>query len=259
MEEAVEGATAPGSASSGELVGMYTVASVSVVEAAGWLLLVAVVAFAVPYLCADRYEVPRGAYVAILSGVSVLLWSAAMFFVGSGIGQALAWHWRSGLLLAPVVAAIPAVGITRLPATRPRHGKTLVRALGWDAAMYGAAEGALLSALPAFLGWQLVHAMAAPDEPGTGTAWATALAASVLVIVVHHLGYPEFRHPQGLVMASVACGLLTVGYLVTGSVWTPVVGHILLHAAAVVRGNALPPHGDTGRATDAGSVPLATV
>lgn len=41
-------------------------------------------------------------------------------------------------------------------------------------------------------------------------------------------------------------GVLTVGYLLTGSPVTPLVGHVLMHAAAVLHGAEttaqLPPH-----------------
>jgi membrane protease YdiL (CAAX protease family) len=143
-----------------------------------------------------------------------------------------------------------------MPATRPRRGAALTGALGWDALVYGAAEGVLLSALPAHLAWQWTHGLYATHA---APAFVAGLAFSVLVIVVHHLGYPEFRHARGVVMPSIACGLLTVGYLVTGSIWTPILAHVFMHTAAVVKGNALPPHSDAagagrvGRAASRGS------
>ncbi len=204
------------------------------------------VAFAVPYLCADRFDLSRGAYVAVLTAASVLLWGTAVVWSGLSLTQVLSWHWLSGLILAPVVALIPALGITRMEVNRVRHGTALATALSWDAGVYGIAEGLLLSALPGFLAWNWVLTLGLEGWVDSLARWGVPLAFSVLVIVVHHLGYPEFRHPLGLVQASVACGILTLGYLITGSVWTPTVGHVLLHSAAVVRGNALPPHSSGG-------------
>ncbi len=209
----------------------------------GWMIALAALSFVVSFGCADRFDLPRGWYGTVLTGVTVAFWAAAMHWVGPGIAESVRWHWVSGVLVAPLVALIPAAGITRMPATRPRAGARLVRALGWDAAIYGTAEGLLLSALPAYLAWQWVNNAGWSSRVVAGLA---AVTFSVVVIVVHHLGYPEFRQPRSLMMASVACGLLTIGYLLTGSVWTPIVGHVLMHAAAVVRGNALPPHSDAG-------------
>jgi len=211
-----------------------------------WMAVLLLVAFAIPYLCADRFDISRGAYVTVLTVASVLLWAGAVLWSGLSLTQVLSWHWLSGLILAPIVGLIPALGIIRMPATRVRHGGRLATALSWDAGIYGVAEGLLLSALPGFLAWNWVLTLGLDGWTDTLARWAVPLTFSVLVIVVHHLGYPEFRHPLGLVQACVACGLLTLGYLITGSVWTPTVGHVLLHSVAVVRGNALPPHSGIG-------------
>jgi hypothetical protein len=61
-----------------------------------------------------------------------------------------------------------------------------------------------------------------------------------VVIVVHHLGYAEYRNRQ-LVPISAGCGLLTVGYLVTASVIAPMLGHVLMHTVAILHGTELPP------------------
>jgi len=214
-----------------------------------WTAIVLVVAFAVPYVCADRLDLPRGAYVAVLTLASVGLWAEAVVWTGLSVSEVLSWHWLAGLVLAPVVALVPSAGITRMPVTRVRHGGQLAGALSWDAGIYGIAEGLLLSALPAFLAWNWVVALGLDGWVDTLARWAAPLAFSILVIVIHHVGYPEFRHPLGLAQASFACGILTLGYLITGSVWTPTLGHVLLHAAAVVKGNALPPHSTGARHT----------
>jgi hypothetical protein len=71
------------------------------------------------------------------------------------------------------------------------------------------------------------------------------------VIAVHHFGYWDYRSRQVLpVMAG--CGLLTIAFLVTGSVLAPVIGHIAMHVAGLWNGVELPPHrhvaADHGRA-----------
>lgn len=41
---------------------------------------------------------------------------------------------------------------------------------------------------------------------------------------------------------SVGCGLLSLGYLLTGSPNGPTLGHILAHASSLLHGAELPPH-----------------
>jgi hypothetical protein len=67
---------------------------------------------------------------------------------------------------------------------------------------------------------------------------------ALFVILVHHLGYAEFRTLQsrtGLIGALAVCGLQAVAFLLTGTVVAPVLAHIVLHAQMLFRGAELPP------------------
>jgi uncharacterized membrane protein len=67
---------------------------------------------------------------------------------------------------------------------------------------------------------------------------------ALFVIVVHHLGYREFRQRTArktLGGALVACGTQALAFLVTGSIVAPVVAHILLHCQLTLRGDEMPP------------------
>jgi hypothetical protein len=72
-----------------------------------------------------------------------------------------------------------------------------------------------------------------------------ALAASLFVTAAYHLGYVEFRGPR-LLQPLIGNAVLTTGYLMTGSIATPLIGHVIMHGAAVLHGMEttvqLPPH-----------------
>jgi len=74
---------------------------------------------------------------------------------------------------------------------------------------------------------------------------AIGLGASLLVTAAYHLGYREFRGPQlsGPLIGNAA---LTAGYLLTGNAAAPLIGHMIMHGAAVIHGMEttvqLPPH-----------------
>src|SRR5258708_2728393 len=98
----------------------------------------------------------------------------------------------------------------------------------------------LLSGLPAFMTWQMVHALAWAGAPGTLGRWTLPIVASAAVIVIHHLGYWNYRN-RILVPVTLGCSLLTLAYLVTGSFVAPTLGHILMHLGADVHGVEMPP------------------
>ena len=79
---------------------------------------------------------------------------------------------------------------------------------------------------------------------------AIALAASLLVTGVYHLGYREFRGPQ-LVQPLIGNAVVTAGYLLTGNAAAPLLAHVIMHGAAVLHGvettAQLPPHRRTGK------------
>jgi len=74
---------------------------------------------------------------------------------------------------------------------------------------------------------------------------ALALAASLVMIAVYHLGYPEFRGPQVLLVVA-GVGIQSLITLLTGSPIPVVLGHTAMHVTAVLYGLdsviQLPPH-----------------
>jgi hypothetical protein len=93
--------------------------------------------------------------------------------------------------------------------------------------------------------WQALLALGWIDggwaKVGSG---ALAILGALLVILVHHLGYAEFRTKAGrpgLFGALAICGVQALAFLVTGSVLAPIVAHIILHGQLLLRGDELPP------------------
>ena len=206
-----------------------------------WLLAIIVASFLVSWLFATRWRVRRDPYIAVLGVVTFGLAAGYLLWAGIDFGEVLSSAWVPGLAAGAIAGAITALAMTRMPATLHRHGADEGIAFAWEGLVYGVTEGVLLSALPAFVAWQMVHALGWTGAAGDVGVWLVALLASAVVIVVHHLGYWEYRN-RSLVPIVIACGLLTVAFLLTGSVLAPVVGHVIMHSAAIAHGTELPPH-----------------
>jgi hypothetical protein len=206
-----------------------------------WLAALAAISFLVTWVTADKLRMQRAPYIAVLTLVTAAMTAGYIAWAGISVTAVLTTHWGWGLLAAPLCGAFMIWGITRLPVTQRLTGRRLGIALLWEAVIYGIAEGVLLSVLPVLMAWQMIHSLGWPGTGGDIARWTLPIAASIVVTVVHHLGYWEYRN-RLLVPISVGCGLLSVGYLVTASPIAPVLGHILGHATGLVHGTELPPH-----------------
>ena len=233
-------------------------------EAFGAFAIVAFVAFLVTWIVTDRLEVPRTPYIAILSLVMLGLGAGYLAWSGTALTELISPSWAWAILVGLVAGGAMAPGLRRLPqGTRP-EGDALVGALLWEGVVYGTAEGILLATLPVLALWQAAVALGWTDprwgEIGSG---ALAIAGALFVIVVHHVGYREFRGPHArprLVGALVGCGIQALAFLLTGNLLAPIVAHVVLHGQMVVRGIEMPPAarvrllpGDAGGAAPIGS------
>lgn len=206
-----------------------------------WLIGVAAASFAVSELVATKYRVAREPYIGVLTLVTAALTVGYVVWAGLDPVQLLTTHWAWGIAGAMLVPLVLSVLIMRRPVESRSTGSSPAIAVLWESVVYGVAEGVLLSTLPVLITWQMIHGLGWSGAAGTVALWTLPIVASVAVIVVHHLGYWEYRNRE-LRSISLGCGLLSVGYLLTGSPIAPALGHILLHGALLRHGEELPPH-----------------
>ena len=208
-----------------------------------WLGGMAGGSFLISWFLTDVLHARRAAYVAWLT----LLTGGLTFgyLAWSGAGAAF-WvdRWVWGILGAGLAGTFLALMVSRVPTRRSTGRMSGIGAL-WDGVVYGSAEGLLLSVLPVVITWQLLGSLGWTTGWRGAAAVPAALAASVIVIVVHHLGYRAYRGRE-IVSPVVGCTVLSLAYLVTASPIAAVGGHIILHLVMKRRGMELPPHADAG-------------
>jgi hypothetical protein len=212
------------------------------------LAVIAVGSFLVTYVATDLGRMTRTPYIALLTLFTGVLTWAYLWASGTGAGEFLRIGWAWGVLGAAVTGAVTGLLVRRWPATltKPRGAVALAK-MAWEGLVYGATEGTLLSILPVLAVWQGGQALGwTGDWLGKIGVGVLAMAASVLVTGIHHLGYREFRGPQ-VRYPIIACGFFSLAYLVTGSVIAPIGGHIVVHLVMVMRGVEMPPHQEAPR------------
>lgn len=205
---------------------------------------VLVAGFLVSWVTTDLVHVRRTAYIAVLSIVSLGLGAGYLAWSGTALADVLVRHWAWGIVAGIVVAAALTPAIRRLPHTGAPEG-SLVGPIVWEGVVYGIAEAVLLAALPVLTVWQAGDAAGwTASTAGAAASGVLAVVGSLLVILVHHLGYREFRVRSNRRMlggALLGCGLQATAFLLTGTVLAPVVAHIVLHVQLIRSGNELPP------------------
>jgi hypothetical protein len=116
----------------------------------------------------------------------------------------------------------------------------------WVGLGYGAMDALLLNVMPVVAVWYGFSAAGwTVNWPGKISVGALALLASLLVTLLYHVGYPEFRNRK-VALVLVGNALITLAYLVSANPLGAVVSHVVMHVAAVLRGPEtmiqLPPH-----------------
>lgn len=207
-----------------------------------WLAAIAVASFLVSWLATDRLGIPRMPYVGLLTLVTGALTVA--YLLWSGAGPAFWTHsWVWGLLGAVVAGGLLVVAVSRRTLPGPSHHETGPVLIVWDAVVYGATEGLLLSVLPVAVVWQAFAGAGWTGGWLGAVAGAVAVLGSITVVVAHHLGYRGFRGRE-MVLPVIGCGLLSIAFLVTGSPIAAMVGHMVLHVGLMRKGSELPPFGE---------------
>jgi hypothetical protein len=210
----------------------------------GYLTLL-VAAFLVSWLVTDVLRVRRTVYVGVLALAAIGLGTWYLASSGTTIDEVVGSNVLWGITAGLFVAAIVTPAVSRLPKHAPPVGLKRTELMAWEDVVYGTAEALLLAVYPVLMLWQATTAAGWTDSSiGKVAAGTVAILGSLLVILVHHLGYAQFRTRAArrmLAGALFACGLQAMAFLVTGSLAAPIVAHVVLHIELTMHGDELPP------------------
>lgn len=205
-----------------------------------WLVGITAAAFLIAWVSGTRLHIKRPVYVPLLFAVTVGLAVGYVAWLGVGVTDVITARWGWGLLAAAVTPVLLAWPISHQPVTRHVQGRQLAWEFFWEGGVYGVAEGLLLSALPPFVTWQLVHALGWRGTGGAVARWTLPVLAGAAVILIHHLGYWSCRN-RILLPITLGLSVLSIGFLITGSWIAPAVGHIFMHWQITAQGTEMPP------------------
>jgi len=211
-----------------------------------WVLAAALLGFATTALFSGFLELRRDWFVAIY----VLLVGSFLYgyirWSGVDLSSFLLRHWTWGAIGMVVIGAIMVASVQRMPASPGTSGSALVWDIVWLGIVYGVLDALLLTVLPVAVTWRALSVTRwTASWTGKLAAGAVAFVASLGVTAAYHLGYVEFRGPQ-IIDPLIGNGIMTLGYVLTGSPLTAIGAHVALHVASVLHGIettvTLPPH-----------------
>lgn len=206
-----------------------------------WLCVVAVAAFGIAW-SSGRFHIRRVLYIPLLFATTAAVCLGYLAWLGVGLTDVASTRWAWGLLAAAIAPIVLYKPMQHQPVTRHVQGTQLRRELVWEGGVYGVAEGVLLSALPPFITWQMVHSLGWNGGGAEALArWGLPLVAAAAVVVIHHLGYWNYRNRM-LVPITIGLSVLSVGFLVTASWIAPALGHVFMHVEATLHGTEMPPN-----------------
>jgi len=213
----------------------------------GWIAAAALLGFAITAVFAGIFRLPRSIFLVFYLALAAPYLYAFGRWSHLSIGELIRHNWMWGLVAAVLIGAFTVRNILSQPASPHSQGLSLALDIAWLGVVYGALDALFLSVLPVLAAWQAFSAIGWTQTlAGKVLVGAIALIASLLVTVIYHLGYPEYRVQGGVMGPSVGNGVMSLGYILTNNPISAVFSHIAMHIAGVFQGPAtvmqLPPH-----------------
>jgi hypothetical protein len=212
-----------------------------------WLAAGLTLAFAVPFVLADTLELHRDVFYGLYGAIVLVFVAAWARTTGQSLAAAARRRWRLTLVLAAVAGGILVLIVYRTDeATARPDGLGFVAALLWRGLFYGAIDGLFLSAFPVLAVFAAFAGSRLRDRRmGLVGIGAAALATSLAMTAVYHLGYSDYRGEK-LRKPMTGDLIWTAPTLLTLNPIGAPIAHAAMHTAAVAHSYEtdvfLPPH-----------------
>lgn len=211
-----------------------------------WLAAGLVLFFSIPFGLTDLRTIDRDLYYGIYIGAAFGFFALWLRYANPSARAVVTRNWRAGVVLGVLFAAVMAAIVLKEPATNHPDGLGFAAAILWRGALYGFADGLVLSAFP------ILAVFAAFGGTAALVHWrkkvavgALALAMSLVFTAVYHLGYSDFRGDK-LRKPLAGDVIWSTPTLLTLSPLGAPIAHAGLHVTAVVHSYEtdifLPPH-----------------
>ncbi len=211
-----------------------------------WILGAGILGLAISALFAGRMKLQR--HVFLIPYVTLTALFLLVFFYWNSISLLglLIQNWLYGILGGLIVGAILARNVQSQESSKNASERNLIFDILWIGIVYGVTDALLLNIMPVIAVWNGFGQMGLLSTwSGQIIAALFGLGASLLVTLLYHIGYPEFRNKRvGLVL--IGNTIITLAYLLSTNPFGAILSHTIMHIAAIIIGPEktiqLPPH-----------------
>ena len=155
-------------------------------------------------------------------------------------------NWAWGLFITLIAGVFLVRNIYSQPASQDKRGKGLFFDIIWFGFVYGVIDGLMLNVMPVVVARNLINQTLSEGNFSVVLLTAIcAITASLIITLIYHLGYREFRN-KSILMVLLGNTIITLTFIISGNPLAAVLSHTAMHVAAVIRGPEttlqLPPH-----------------
>lgn len=197
-----------------------------------WFVVIAFVAYLVPYVLTSVLDVQHDLYYLVYFGVALGAVTAYVSATGFEVEQFLRQNWQLSLVVGAVSTAFVVWNVlARNNSTPHPDGAYFSFEILWRGAAYGIVDAILLTAFPAMVAYSLLQRDVAGVKRRAGFA-ALALLLTMVITATYHLGYDQFRGTE-LRNPEIGNVVISLPALVSVNPLGSVVAHTSMHVAAV--------------------------
>lgn len=197
-----------------------------------WFVVIAFVAYLVPYVLTSVLDVQHDLYYLLYFAVALGAVYAYVTATGFDVRSFLLQNWKLSLVVGAASTAFVVWNVlARNDSTPHPDGAYFGFEILWRGAAYGLVDAVLLNVFPAMIAYSLLRGNVASLTRRVGFA-VLALLLTVVITATYHLGYDQFR---GSEVSKPEFGnvVIELPTLVSVNPLGSVVAHTSMHLAAV--------------------------
>jgi hypothetical protein len=214
--------------------------------ALSWVIAAGLLGLVISALFAGKLKLPRRKFLVPYVIITSLFTIGFFYLNAINLIDLLIQNWVYGVVAGVVFGALLTRSVLSQPSSPDVSDRNLPFDIFWLGVVYGVIDALLLNVIPVIAIWNAFSQIGLlVTIQWQILAAVIGLGSSLLVTILYHLGYPEFRNKK-LGFALIGNTIITLAYLISTNPLGAILSHTIMHIAAVIEGPEttiqLPPH-----------------